>query len=257
MLVNRMKNTGLRLSVLLAWHDIRNRYRRSALGQFWITISVGVMILCLGFLFSRLLQAPIEQFLPFLTIGLICWSFVSATVTEGCNSFIAAEGIIKQVKIPLQLHVARVIWRNLIVFAHNLLIIPIVFLSLEIRLGWVALLFIPGLTILTLNLIWIGMALGIVCARFRDVPQIIQSILQIAFYLTPIIWLPELLKGRAEFALITFNPVYHLIELLRAPLLGTPPTLMNWGVSLGLLISGGAFTWWMSRKFFHRIAYWL
>ena len=252
-----MTRNDTRLVLLLGWQDIRQRYRRSALGQFWITISIGVMVLCLAFLFGRLFQAPLEKFLPFLAIGLICWNFISTTVTEGCSAFIAAEGIIKQLNVPLRVHVARVIWRNLVIFAHNLVIVPIIFLSLGLGLNWWALLFVPGLAVVTLNLVWVSMVLGIVCTRFRDLPLVVQSILQVAFYLTPIIWLPELLKGKAEFALVQANPIYHLIELVRAPLLGSPPTLMNWGVGVGLLLVGGAFAIWFNRKLGYRVAFWL
>jgi ABC-type polysaccharide/polyol phosphate export permease len=252
-----MLKNSTRLTLLLGWQDIRQRYRRSVLGQFWITISIGVMVLCLALLFGRLFQAPLAQFLPFLAIGLICWNFISSTVAEGCNSFIAAEGIIKQLSVPLSVHVKRVIWRNLVVFAHNLVIIPVVFFSLGMGLSGWALLFLPGLLLLTLNLLWVSMLLGLVCTRFRDMPQIVQSIMQIAFYLTPIIWLPELLKNKAEFALVEYNPLYHLIELVRAPLLGSPPTLANWVVGLGLFFVGGLFTLWFSRRLGHRVAYWL
>lgn len=252
-----MTNNYSRLTLLLGWQDIRQRYRRSTVGQFWITISIGVMVGCLAFLFSTLFQSPLEKLLPFLAIGLICWNFLSSTITEGCQAFVAGEGIIKQLNLPLTVHVARVVWRNLIVFAHNLVIVPVIFLLLGLGIGWTALLFLPGLLLVTLNLFWVCVALAIVCTRFRDVPQIIQSALQVAFYLTPIIWLPELLKGKREFALVEFNPFYHLIELVRAPLLGHAPTLSNWAAGIGLLVAGGLMSFWLYRRLGHRVAYWL
>jgi ABC-type polysaccharide/polyol phosphate export permease len=252
-----MTDAEIRLFILLGWQDIRQRYRRSILGQFWITVSVGVMILCLAFLFGRLFQSPLEKYLPFLAIGLICWNFISATISEGCLAFIAAEGIIKQLNVPLQVHIARIIWRNLVVFGHNLIILPLIFFGLGISLNWSALLFLPGLVLLTLNLAWVSLVLGIICTRFRDVPQIIHSILQVVFYLTPIIWLPELLRGKAEFALVDFNPAYHLIELVRAPLLGSPSTIQNWAAGLMLLMLGGSLALLLARKLGHRVAYWL
>jgi len=117
------------LAGMLGWQDVRQRYRRSALGPFWLTISMGVMIGTIGVVFGSIFHSPMAEFLPFLATGLILWGFLSAVVTEGCMGFIGAEGIIKQLPIPLFVHILRMIWRNMIIFAHNIVILPIVFLA--------------------------------------------------------------------------------------------------------------------------------
>lgn len=254
--LNTTRNNA-RLVGMLAWQDVVQRYRRSIIGQFWITISMAITVLCLGFLFGALFKVPYKDFLPFLAMGLILWGLISNTLTEAGAAFTNSTNIIRQIKLPGMVYVARVVWRNLIVFAHNIVIIPLLFLAIGFPMGPELLLTIPGLLLVLANLLWMSYVLGVFCTRFRDLPQMVQSALQIAFYVTPIIWMPNLLSGRAEAYLLSFNPFFHLIELVRAPVLGQAPTLNNWLVGLGLLALGWVVMVVLAKKFSHRIAYWL
>ena len=245
------------LIATLGWQDVRQRYRRSALGPFWLTISMGVMIGTIGLVFGQIFKSPMEEFLPFLATGLILWTFISTMITEGCSSFIAAEAVIKQLPIPLSVHVFRQLWRNLIILAHNIVILPLVMLVVGKTITVDALLAIPGMIILLLNLTWLCIFLGIVCARFRDIPQIVGSLLQVIFYLTPIMWLPSLLPQRAGTYMLDFNPFFHLLEIVRAPLLGQLPSAENWLASLGIALVGWIATIFLFARYRRRIAYWL
>ena len=242
---------------MLGWQDVRQRYRRSAIGPFWLTISMGVMIGTIGVVFGQIFNSPTKEFLPFLAAGMILWSFISTSVTEGCTSLIAAEGIIKQLPIPLFVHILRTLWRNILILGHNIIIFPLVLLAVQKPLGFEAFLSIIGLIVLALNLAWISLILGVLCARYRDLTQIISSFLQIAFYLTPIMWLPSLLPQRSSTYLLDFNPIYHLIQIVRAPLLGQEISPFSWCVSGGMAILG----WCVAIMFYgyykRRIAYWL
>jgi ABC-type polysaccharide/polyol phosphate export permease len=242
---------------MLGWQDVRQRYRRSALGPFWLTISMGVMIGTIGVVFGQIFNTPEAEFLPFLAIGMILWAFISTSVTEGCVGFISAEGVIKQLPLPLFLHILRMIWRNSIICAHNVIILPIVYLVLSKSVSFVALLSIPGLLLLTINLIWVSLILAIVCARYRDLPQIINSILQVVFYVTPIMWMPGSLPKRTGGYLLDFNPVFHLLEIVRAPLMGQLPTAANWEVSAIIALVGWSIALVIYGSYKKRIAYWL
>jgi homopolymeric O-antigen transport system permease protein len=248
---------GYYLAGVLGWQDIRQRYRRSSLGPFWLTISMGVLIGALGLIFGTLFATSIKEFLPFLTLGLILWTFISTALNEGCMGFTAAEAMIKQISLPLFTHILRVLWRNLIIFAHNLIIFPLVLLVFWFPLSATALLAIAGFVLLLINLSWMALVLGVLCTRYRDVPQIIANLLQVFFYLTPIIWTPRLLPKRANMLLLTANPFFHLIEITRAPLLGALPSALNWQVSLVLAMVGWTFTLLFYGRFRSRVAYWL
>lgn len=242
---------------MLGWQDVRHRYKRSSLGAFWLTISMAIMIGTMGVIFSKIFQSPLREFLPFLTLGMIFWNLISVSLNEGCNSFIIAQPIIKQLNIPLFVHVCRLLWKNIIIFAHNLAILPLVLLAVWQPITWVALLSIPGFVILIINLAWVTLLLSILCARYRDMPPMISSVLQILFYITPIMWMPNKLSARASLYLINSNPLYHLISVVRTPLLGQYPTLLNWLVSLGLALCGWSLTIIIYSRYRHRIAYWL
>lgn len=242
---------------VLGWQDVRARYRRSALGPFWITLSMGVMIGTIGIVFGQIFNTPMQEYLPFLTIGMILWSFIASVVNEGSLGFIAAEGIIKQLPIPLFVHIMRMIWRNLLILMHNLVIFPIVLIIVGKPLGWEALLSIPGLMLVVINLGWLCLLLAVICARYRDLPQMIASVLQVIFYLTPVMWLPSLLPARASTYLLDFNPAFHLLEITRAPLLGHAPSALNWQVSAGLAVMGWIVALLFFGRYRRRIAYWL
>src|SRR5690606_6277438 len=125
------------------------------------------------------------------------------------------ERIIKQLPIPLFVHVLRVVWRNIIILGHNFIIFPLVLLFFGKPIGWVALLSIPGLFLIVLNVTWVSLILGILCTRFRDLPQMVSSVLQVLFYITPIMWMPALLPNRAGTHWLQYNPIYHLLEIFR------------------------------------------
>lgn len=249
--------SNINLPIYLANSDIRQRYRRSTLGPFWITISTGVMIACIGLIFGKLFKSPMDEFLPFLSSGLIIWGFISSVLMDSTNTFSSSENIIKQLDVPLFSHIVRMLTRNVIIFFHNLIILPVVFLCLNKGINLNLLYLFPGFCLLILNLLWVSLVLGIICTRFRDLTQIVASLLQVAFYVTPIIWMPKLLPARASVMLLDPNPFYHLIEIVRNPILGYPPSFLNWIVSGMIAVVGWILAIVVFNKYRARIAYWL
>ena len=246
----------LSLVGMLGWQDIRQRYRRSSLGPFWLTISMAIMIGTLGLVFGQIFKAPMRDFFPFLTAGIIFWTFISSVLGEGCSTFIQSDGIIKQLPIPLFVHVLRMMWRNLLILGHNIVIFPLVVMMIGHSPGWIALWVLPGLFLLILNMGWMALILGVVCTRYRDLSQIVNSAIQVVFYLTPVMWMPGLLPERVGI-LVQFNPFYHLIEIVRAPLLGHVPGMVSWGVCSGIAMLGWGLALQFYGRYKHRIAYWL
>ncbi|WP_200873175.1 ABC transporter permease [Vibrio nigripulchritudo] len=242
---------------VLGWQDVATRYRRSKVGAWWLTINMLVLITTLGFVFGMLFRQPMAEYLPYLTAGFIFWGLISTVISEGCTSFIAAGETILQIRMPLFTHIARTIWRNLIISCHNMLILPLVFIVFMKPPSWTFLLIFPGLIILILNLAWVMVISAIICTRFRDATQIIQNFLQVAFYLTPVIWSPDLVPERAGTFILDMNPFYHLIQIVRAPILGDPISINTWIIAVLMAIVG----WLIAIPFLgiyrKRIAYWL
>jgi ABC-type polysaccharide/polyol phosphate export permease len=240
---------------MLGWHDIRKRYRRSVLGPFWLTLSMSVLVGSLGFVYGTLFRMELHDYLPFLALGMVIWSFVASVLNEGCNSFLEFDALIKHVRMPLSVHVLRIVWRNLIILSHNAVIFVVLALWLGIWPGTAGLLVLPGLMMLLLNAVWVALLLGMICVRFRDVPPIIASVVQLLFFVTPVMWKPELIAER--YMMVLINPIHHLIEIVRGPLLGSPPPLSTWGVVILLTVVGWSVTFAAYVRFRKRIAYWL
>jgi lipopolysaccharide transport system permease protein len=239
----------------LGWHDIRQRYRRSVIGPFWFTLSTFVLIGVLGVLYSQLLNQNITTYLPYLGFGLVLWAYLSASILEGANGFIGADALIKQIRMPVTIHICRIVWRNFCIMLHSLPVVFLFSMLLGNRVGFEVLLIVPGMLMLLLTGVWAGIVFGILSLRYRDILPIVTSMVQIAFFFTPIMWKPELLTNRGWIA--DFNPLYHLIELVRAPLLGQVPAAISWVWSLGLLAAGFATAQALMKAKRHKLTYWL
>ncbi|QXM25015.1 ABC transporter permease [Elioraea tepida] len=244
-----------RLALSLARLDIRNRYRGSVLGPFWLTLSTAIMVCGIGLLYSQLFQMPLSAYLPFLTVSLLIWNMIAQTVSDACTSLVSAEAIIRQMPLPYTVHVLRFLLRNALIAAHNLPLILIVFLLFGVLPGWTALMALVGLGLIAVNAFAIGMFLGMICARFRDVQQIVASVMQLAFFLSPVLWKPELLNELQ--VLLPLNPFYVLMQTVRGPLLenGAPPLIWACAVLYTILTSAIAFGFF--ARFRARIAFWV
>ncbi|TWH02321.1 lipopolysaccharide transport system permease protein [Ochrobactrum sp. J50] len=246
-----------RLALIFGWQDVAQRYRRSRVGAFWLTLNMAVFIGALGLIFGTLFQSEMHDFLPHLCAGVITWGFISTCLSEGCTTFTSSEGIILQVRMPLFTHIMRVLWRNIIIFAHNIVIFPILLLVLGRMIDFNALWAIPGFVLLCLNLSWMMLILAILCARFRDMTQVVINILQVLFYATPIMWMVKILPNNVSRAFIELNPFYHFIELVRAPLFGYPPSTLDWTFGFAFAIIGWVVAILFFGRYRWRIAYWL
>lgn len=250
------------LWLMLGLQDIKQRYRRSVLGPFWITIATGVMALALGLLYSMLFQLPLADFLPHVTVGLIMWNFISGAIKEGSTIFIDNEGLIKQLPAPLSVHVYRLVWRQTLFLGHNLIIWLLLILIFPRTLGWEFFLVIPGMLLLIVNGVWVAMFFGIVATRFRDVAPLLEALTQLLFYVTPIVWTTKTLTDqggavadRARIAEI--NPLYHYLEIVRAPMIGEPVAAYHWWIVLGCTVVGLFLAMMAMRQWRFRVSYWV
>ena len=246
----------------LGWQDIKQRYRRSTLGPLWITIATGVMALALGLLYSMLFQLPVREFLPHVTVGLIIWGFIAGCVQDGAQVFIENEGLIKQLPSALSVHVYRLVWRHALFLAHNLVIWILMIFILDIDLGWDLVLALPALFLLIVNGVWVAMFFGIVATRFRDIAPLLDSLIQLLFYITPIVWTTYTLREQGgEVAqrarLAEINPLYHYLEIIRAPMIGQPTHAYHWWIVLGCTVVGLGLAAIAMRQWRFRVSYWV
>ncbi|MBU1042284.1 MAG: ABC transporter permease [Proteobacteria bacterium] len=241
--------------IMLAWSEIKQRYRRSVIGPFWLTLSTAIMILAMGPLYGGLFGQSLNKYFLYLATSIIVWGLISSSINDACQVFIGSEGFIKQSSLPLSVYVLRLVWRNLIIFLHNVVVIigVAIFYPPDINLS--TLLVVPGLMILALNALWIGIVIGLVCARYRDVTQIVSSLVGIAFFITPVMWYPRML-GAKEW-MVNLNPLYHFMQILRAPILGEPVALINWITAVAVTLLGFMLMIVLFGRYRSRIAYWV
>jgi lipopolysaccharide transport system permease protein len=245
----------VRLWGTMGWLDIAQRYRRSVVGPLWITASLGLFVIGLSVTYGALFNMSLREYIPYIAVGMIVWTLISSFLTEGCTSFISAEASIKQMPAPVCIHVLRVVARAMIMFAHNFVIYLAVLLVFQILPGWNVLLAIPALAIVIANGIGFGLTLGTLSARFRDIPPLMTNVIQMMFFVTPILWRPEALGSRTIIAEV--NPLYHLIEILRLPLLGTAPPTLSWAIALAFTIANLGIAFFVYARLRWRIPYWL
>jgi lipopolysaccharide transport system permease protein len=186
----------------------------------------------------------------------VLWNFLGTLVNDGCQGFTSVEGMIRSMRVPYTLYAARIVLRNLIILAHNILVIVVVDAVLNAWPGAGALLVVPGLALWLVDALAISLLLGALCARFRDIPPIVGSVMQMAFFVTPVIWQPSAV-GAGRMWVLPFNPFYSLLEIVRAPLLGLRPGAAVYGSALGFSLLLLALTWLLFARVRGRIAFWV
>lgn len=256
---------GLRTHELwlhLGWQDIRQRYRRSVLGPLWITIATGVTALAMGLLYGELFDQDIKTFLPYVTLGFIFWNFIQMSILDGAEVFSKNEGLIKQIPAPVSVHVYRVVWRQLIIFAHNLVIFVIVLIVFPQDPGWGVLLVFPAFALYILNSVWVAIVFGIMSTRFRDIGQLLTTSVQLVFFMTPIIWSADSLsstthESSSRLKIVEINPMFHYLEVARGPLLGHHVEFYHWAVVLGCTAFGWLLALFVMRNYRARVPYWV
>ncbi len=245
-----------RLALALGWLDIKLRYRGSALGPLWLTLSSAVMVGSMGFIYGMLFGIVLRDYLPFLAVSLILWQAgIGGLTGDACNSFLGADQTIRSMRMPFTVQVLRTVVSNVIVLGHNVVVPLVVFAIFGAWPGLHALLSLPGLALWLLDGAAACYLLGSICARFRDVPPIVGSLMQIAYYITPVIWKPSQLGARGWW--LPLNPFDSLLEVVRAPLLSVTPSALIWGSALSYSAVLWVASWLVFVRARPRIAFWI
>jgi homopolymeric O-antigen transport system permease protein len=241
----------------LGWFDVKRRYRRTMIGPFWSAISVAIYSCALGLVGAGLWHQNLHDYLPFLVAGLIVWMLVSTIINESCVLFVNTAHLSRQIRFDYSLLAYALLWRNLIVFLHHFVVYAlIVLLFARNVVGAVTLLMIPGLLLVLANGIWVVILLGLLCLRFRDLQQVIINLVSVSMFVTPIFWPPDSLVGARRALFVDLNPFFHIIDVVRAPLLGHVPALETYLWVLAMAVVGWSLMFLLFRRFRRRVAYW-
>ncbi|CNK75340.1 ABC transporter permease [Yersinia aleksiciae] len=239
----------------MAYSDTKARYKRSMLGPLWLTLGAAVGVVGLGLVWSQLLHQERSELIPSLTVGLLLWQFISGCVTESTSTFVRQSQIIRNLQLPFFIHPIQLIVRQSITLAHNLIVLVVVLIIYPQNLGLVSLFSIVGFLIVLINLLWISVMLSMIGARFRDVEQIVQALMPIIFFLTPVLYKAG--HAGVNQAIIWLNPFTYFITLVRDPLFGSIPSIFVYQITLGMAIIGWSLTLIVFNRFAPRIAFWI
>lgn len=236
--------------------DIKGRFRNSALGPLWILINMSATIGAVGLIFGKLFHQPMEEFLPFLTLGLAIWGFITAALTEGGTAFVNAEGYIKQFAFPKVTYLYRAMVPYLAVFAIGIAVFFVVAIAYQRPFSWGALWVVPFLLLFVVINFFHLVIVAHVGSRFRDLPHMLTGLMQIGFYVTPVMYTVTMLHERGLDFIYRINPLYYVMEIVRYPLLNSdaPPKDVTL-VALGYAVFTGLFALLVVRKMSHRIVY--
>jgi ABC-type polysaccharide/polyol phosphate export permease len=241
---------------VLGLSEIRQRYRRSTIGPFWVTLSVGIQAAVMGLLLSYLFKTETNRFLPFVCISLVTWTFLSSALSEGATGFISMSGPILQVSRPLWTYIMLLLWRNALIYVHMVPVffIPAFIFGIYPTFGY---LLIPlGLALLIINAGWMALVVAIISARYRDVPLIVQSALNVLVWLTPVYYHPDQVGAKTKL-ILQLNPLTSIMEVARGPFLNQMPPISTWMTAAGVAIAGWLITLALYARTRHRIAFWV
>ena len=240
----------------LAYQDIKQRYRRSVIGPLWLTLGVGINVACIGVIWGNLFGFDAERFIPYLTLGLIYWDFMTSIINSSCSVFYSNSRFILQIKKPFFVYIIWTIWRQLLIFFHNILVFVVIIFMFDVNL-WDTIYLAPiALLLLVFTMTPYALILAVISTRYRDIPPVVSSIINVMFFVSPILWSKEQL-GERGVALLDLNPLSHILEVIRGPLLGVEPRLISWVVFCGVAIFGWAVAIALFARFRHRISYWI
>jgi lipopolysaccharide transport system permease protein len=241
---------------LLGVNDLRNRYARSRFGQGWLILSTGAMIGTMAAVWSLLWNQSLRELMPFIGISMIMWNFFSQILTECPSIFVLQSNYYRNQKMNFSVSVYSVIYKNVIILAHNFIIVVILIIIFGLPINWWLLQIIPAFMITCITMVWFGYLMAMICVRYRDIIQLITTWLTVLFFITPIMWKPDFLPRQYQF-IVDWNPLAQFLELLRGPLLGGPVSAHTWGTTIAIALGGGLLSLPLIGHYQRRVIFWM
>lgn len=224
--------------VRLGLQDVKLKFRRSSIGAAWIFVNLAVLVLSIGFIYANLLGQEPRQFIPYLTIGLILWQYLTNSIVDGGNAFVHSEGYIRQISLPIYVYILRFFVSISLTTLITMIAFAMVAVIYRVPVGPGTLLVIPGLLMLMTTSLLLITIFAHLNTRFRDVAHMASVGMQVLFYVTPVIYPAALLTERRHLsAVIELNPLYHVMEVVRQPLLAASPASAQSYVAMLVIIA--------------------
>src|SRR5262245_22916839 len=238
----------------LALSDLRTRWRRSSLGALWSILQPLGMTALVAFVLGRLLKVDVINYAPYILSGIIFWDFISATAISGSLAFVQNEPYIKQFRHPLAIYTLRTTLSNLLILLlANVSLLGWVLLVRPENIGWSWLCLPLSLSLFFFSVWPLATILAYLTVRFRDIPHALGLALQAVWFVSPVYFEAKFFREAGLNGFVDYNPVYHLLQTVRAPLLaGAWPSLENYlfclGTALALSVAACIIGWRSERN---------
>ena len=218
------------VAAAIAWNDLRARFERTLLGPFWIVISNVMLVAGITVVFGALFNNPIQEYVVYVSLGITVWTFLSSIVSEGPNYLYLGRDMLFTFSQPWSLQILRRIILQVIILLLHIFVFAAVILLFQVELTPYALLSVLGIIINIVFAYGLSLGLSAIGSRYRDLSHALGSVMVFLFLFTPVFWNVEAL-GEARFSVVMFNPFYHLIEVVRGPIVSPGFEVINWVVA--------------------------
>jgi lipopolysaccharide transport system permease protein len=243
------------------WHlmgigTIRRRYSRSRIGQFWTTLSMGIMITVLGLIWSTLWRMSMSDIFPYIAVSLVLWGFLSGTINDASSALIGSSTYFLNQGMSFSTPIFAAVYGQFIILLHNMIIVVLVLVIFPQSFSLEIFMFIPGFLLTLITIVWVSCIIAILCARYRDVIQLISSILTTAFYISPVIFKADFIPP--EYRWINFvNPFAIFLSITRDPLFGREIPWEYWAIAVATTVIGTIVTLPFIGRFGKRVIFWI
>lgn len=241
----------------LVSRDLKVRYKRSTLGFAWAMLNPLLTMLVLATVFSALFRFEVESYATYVLTGLLIWNFFSQGSTQAMTSVLNNAPILTKIYVPSSVFVSSAVasaFVNLL-FALVPLLLVAVTNGVTPAFSWL-LVFVPVLQTALLAL-GVGFIVATLAVYYQDVVDIYQVLLNVYFYLTPIIYPADILPGILRQA-NALNPLFHILNNMRAIVIaGTAPplrdTLLGSLIPVAVLVIGWLLFSWKKNDFAYHL----
>lgn len=234
------------------------RYRRTALGPLWTIAGPAVFVGALGLLYARIGNRDPVEFIPHIAVGFITWSLIAHMITSAGNVYHRGRSNILQGQLPLDDLVMLEVMTHVVTFAHQCLVIVGVFIFFKVPVTLYSLVALVGVAFIVLNGIWVVRLVGLLSARYRDLAEVLPSVLRVVFLATPIIWMPGVGgRGTLMHTVLAYNPFYHFVESVRSPLLGHPLEPNTWIIIVTITVVGFIIEGFFTARYARFVPLWV
>lgn len=204
----------------LGWRDLKAQYARTGIGPWWSTATLLASIVGTSVAVQLISNGEFKEIIPRLAIGLSIWTFWSMCLIDGTNMFDSEKSLLLNTTIGEVVLAARIVWRNILIFLHCSIVVLLAIMisggGVSINLVWlIALLLFAGPLLILFVIVC-----GLLTIWKRDLKSILPAIIQIGFFVTPILWTAP--RGGHGYLMIDLNPIaWHILFVREAILEGT------------------------------------